>query len=462
MQVKHCSSFIMIVTLMKPSTTASSKVAAVLVLTVLALVPFHAFVTVWGSTLVGHYLVLRLWDDVAALVVIAIAGAWVLRDQALRKWLAGSLLVRLIGAYVGLTVLLGLVALTRGEVTVHALCYGLLSNLRYIVWFLAVLIVAQHVPRLRQHWPRLVLIPASVVVLFAVAQFTVLPHDFLAHFGYGASTIAPIETINHNQNYIRVQSTLRGANPLGAYLVVILSAVGVVLARGRWRWAMAALGAIATVALFASGSRSAWIGVVLAVLVIVWRRLPSRQARVVMAVSCVGVAVLAASLFVALRDNTDVQNAILHTQTNSHVATTSNSAHLDATVDGLRDVVHQPLGDGPGTAGPASAHNGTHGVRVAENYYVQIAQETGWLGLTLFIAIVTLVAAELYQRAKTSPLALTLLAALVGMSFVNLLSHAWADDTLAFLWWGLAGIALSAPPAKKGKHARVSSAGKLA
>jgi O-antigen ligase len=225
---------------------------------------------------------------------------------------------------------------------------------------------------------------------------------------------------------------------------------------------MAALGAIATVALFASGSRSAWIGVVLAVLVIVWRRLPSRQARVVMAVSCVGVAVLAASLFVALRDNTDVQNAILHTQTNSHVATTSNSAHLDATVDGLRDVVHQPLGDGPGTAGPASAHNGTHGVRVAENYYVQIAQETGWLGLTLFIAIVTLVAAELYQRAKTSPLALTLLAALVGMSFVNLLSHAWADDTLAFLWWGLAGIALSAPPAKKGKHARVSSAGKLA
>jgi len=26
-----------------------------------------------------------------------------------------------------------------------------------------------------------------------------------------------------------------------------------------------------------------------------------------------------------------------------------------------------------------------------------------------------------------------------------MVSHAWADDTLAFLWWGLAGIALGKP-----------------
>jgi hypothetical protein len=40
-------------------------------------------------------------------------------------------------------------------------------------------------------------------------------------------------------------------------------------------------------------------------------------------------------------------------------------------------------------------------------------------------------------------LALGLLAALLGITFVNLLSQAWTDNTLSYLWWGLAGIALS-------------------
>jgi len=49
----------------------------------------------------------------------------------------------------------------------------------------------------------------------------------------------------------------------------------------------------------------------------------------------------------------------------------------------------------------------------------------------------------LYQRARGSRLALVAFAALVGISFVGLLSHVWADDTLAFIWWGLAGVALA-------------------
>jgi hypothetical protein len=36
-----------------------------------------------------------------------------------------------------------------------------------------------------------------------------------------------------------------------------------------------------------------------------------------------------------------------------------------------------------------------------------------------------------------------LFASLIGITFINFLSHAWTDDTLAYLWWGLAGIALA-------------------
>jgi hypothetical protein len=79
-------------------------------------------------------------------------------------------------------------------------------------------------------------------------------------------------------------------------------------------------------------------------------------------------------------------------------------------------------------------------------------QETGWLGLALFLSILALVATELYQRASGSPLALAVFVALIGVMFINLLSHAWTDDTLAFLWWGLAAVALGTRRKKTASH----------
>jgi len=103
------------------------------------------------------------------------------------------------------------------------------------------------------------------------------------------------------------------------------------------------------------------------------------------------------------------------------------------------------LGDGPGTAGPASYYNQGHPVRIAENYFVQVGQETGWLGLALFLLINVGVAALLYVK-RDDPLALSLFASLIGLTLINLFSHAWADDTLAYVWWGLAGVALAPLP----------------
>jgi O-antigen ligase len=103
--------------------------------------------------------------------------------------------------------------------------------------------------------------------------------------------------------------------------------------------------------------------------------------------------------------------------------------------------VNEPLGRGVGTAGPASVYNNNN-VRISENYFLQVAQETGWAGLILFIAINYLIVCELWRR-RNEVLARILLASLAGITFINLLSHAWTDDTLAYLWWGLTGIALA-------------------
>ncbi|MEJ0072844.1 MAG: hypothetical protein WDN27_02010 [Candidatus Saccharibacteria bacterium] len=112
-------------------------------------------------------------------------------------------------------------------------------------------------------------------------------------------------------------------------------------------------------------------------------------------------------------------------------------------------MLHQPLGDGPGTAGPASEYNGSHPARIAENYYVQIAQEPAGWAWALFLCIVVLVGLELYARVGSSPPGAHRLRQPHRLSFVNLLSHAWADDTLAYVWWGLAAIALAKPIKKR-------------
>ena len=431
----------------------TSKLADYLVAAVLVLVPFHAFLTVWGSSLVGHYEALRLWDDLGLLLLLGITGFWLLRDAELRRWFTGSLLVRLILAYAALSFLLGFVSFAKGDVTAKSLAYGLLVNLRVLAWFLAVLLAVRRSDWLRRHWSWLVLAPAGLVAVFAVLQYTVLPHNFLSHFGYHAgTTIAPIETINHNSHYIRVQSTLRGANPLGAYLVLVVSALGTFLTRSKQRLLAVVFGAVALAALYATGSRSAWIGVLLSLALLAWFSLRTRRGRVVFGVVGLGLVVVGASGYLLLKNNVSVQNELLHTQTHSQSQVSSNGAHATALSSGLKDVVHQPFGDGPGTAGPASEYNGAHAPRIAEDYYVQIAQETGWLGLVLFAGIVVLVAQELYRRIGRSRLALALFAALIGVSFVGLLSHVWTDDTLAFLWWGLAGVAAARP---KGESAEV-------
>jgi len=52
---------------------------------------------------------------------------------------------------------------------------------------------------------------------------------------------------------------------------------------------------------------------------------------------------------------------------------------------------------------------------------------------------------------RSDPLALGLFASLMGIGLIGLLSHVWTDDTLAYVWWGLAGIAM-APITKKPKN----------
>ena len=430
--------------------TKCTRLAAISVVLILALVPFHAFLTVWLAGVFGHYTALRLWS--LALLVIAVVAVKLLfwRDKALRTELLRSRLTWLIVLYIAVQFVWGVVALLTHHVSRKALGYGWIINTRFVLFLLLTWVLATKTTFLKRHWQPLIFWPAAVVIIIGLLQYLVLPYDFLKHFGYASSTIYPFETINHNIHYIRIMSTLRGANPLGAYLVVVLSLLLAQLVRLKHnRLWYSLLGLAGMLTLIFSFSRSAWIGLLLSSLVVLISFYKTDHARRWLIGGSIVVLIAAGAGALVLRHNSTFQDAILHTDSHSKIAHTSNGDHLSALKTGLHDLSHNPLGDGPGSAGPASEYN-NHPPRIAENYFVQVAQETGWIGLVIFVAINALLAKLLWQR-RQDPLALGLFAALIGVTFINLLSHAWTDDTLAFIWWGLAGVALAKQA--KSKHA---------
>lgn len=427
----------------KLATTLTWVIAVILVL-----LPFHAFITVWLSSGLGHYTLLRLWKEFLLLLIALGAINILLKEKHLRQKLLSLRLAKLIAAYFLLLLICGFIALARHTVAAKAVWYGLLIDSRFLVFFLAVLVISANHDWLLRKWRPVILIPAAVVAAFAVLQYLFLPYDLLKHFGYGPSTISPYETINHNLSHIRVASTLRGANPLGAYLIIPISILTAWSLRGRRQSIYKlALGTVLLLALVFSFSRSAWIGTFLAFLTIAWLSLKTEAARKKTFIAASLLLVLAAVLGITLRNNLSFENAVLHTDRNSHAVQSSNQGHSAAFKGAVKDIAHKPLGAGVGSAGPQSVYN-NKSTRIAENYYLQIGQEVGVIGMLLFIAINIGVGKMLFNR-RQDPLALALLASLIGLSFVNLLSHAWADDTLAYIWWGLAGLALAPRLAKQ-------------
>lgn len=414
---------------------------------VLALVPFHAFLTVWASTTLGHYTLLRLWPEC---VLLLLAGWFFVSGQLPRVWrswqdaqlgrfhLGWSILL-----YLLIAILYFVFALVRGRVGVQAASYGLLLATRPVVWFVLAYAVALKNSWLLRHWKKLVLVPLAIVAGFALVQFFVLPADFLKHFGYvQGSTIAPVQTINQDTSTIRAQSFLRGPNPLGAYLLlgIVLAYAGVKTQSKR-----GALVIVALTALAVSFSRSAWLG--LPVAAVAWLAVTRgviKDSRRIFAVLS-GVLLVIMSLVILLQTNQGAKNALLHVNDNSTAPQTSNEDRLAALRQGARDVLHEPLGRGPGTAGPASVYSDAEQTRNSENYFLGLGQEFGWLGLGLFVTLSVQLALSFYRRADM--VSRGLFASLIGLTLVNLLSYAWADVTLAYLWWGLAGNALASNPA---------------
>lgn len=401
---------------------------------IIVIAPFYAPLTVWAASGIQHFDFLKIWKEIALSALAVILLSLMMSSKTLWTEVVKNRLLVLMGIYALLLILVGAHDLISHNVADKAVIYGWLIDIRPVGFFALVYLsfAGNRGDTNNFPWKRLVLIPASLVVVFGLLQFTVLPKDILTHIGYGKATILPYQTVDNQSNFARVQSTLRGPNPLGAYLVLIITMIAslTIRAKGRHKLAFGIFGVGSLIVLFGTYSRSAEVGLVLslAVLLIAYQKRFIRR-RTVFFLTAGLLFVVGASL-VALRQNYTAQNLIFHSSQKSSSSVSSNAERTSALENGALDVIHHPFGGGVGSAGPASLRN-DHPARIAEDYYLQIGQEVGVLGMLLFIAINILVGFELWKL-RDQMLPRILLASLVGLTFINLVSHAWADDTISY------------------------------
>lgn len=405
------------------------------------------------TQLPAYALLLKSWKELClglAGVLIAVAlwqsGKW----QVLRREPAVWLSVAIAGVY--MATLYGFANHPAGESA--ALLVTLRIYLVVALGYSAVLLW----PDMRQKLLGSVAAGMAIVGVFALLQVAVLPKDILQHIGYSSATIQPYLTVDQNPDFVRINSTLRGPNPLGAMAVIGLSLIAALLVRrvlfARWQYVIG--GVVATgllVALWSSYSRSAWLAMVLVAVVlggVVGFRTLSRRtlglAGVVLAVVVLG------GLYVLQSDF--VQHVVFHTNPASPTAIKSDHEHLDSLQSGVAHTLAYPLGTGLGSVGSPSLL--TDSPRIVENQYFYIAAEAGWLGLLLYLILFGYVIWRLWQ-CRDDALALGVAVAGMGMAIVGLVLPVWADDTVGMTWWALAGIALGSiagQSRKENNHAR--------
>jgi hypothetical protein len=413
-------------------------------LAVLFLIVVHAPLAVGlGSLLPDYATPIKAWKEVT-LGLLAVVAIVLIHRHNLWRAILHSKLMLLCLIFIDIHLLLALMGLDDTSPVVA----GLMIDLRFIAMFMLMYVLVLIRPDSLRRIVRVIAAGAVVVIGFGLLQITVLPDNVLSRLGYSDDTITPYTTIDRNPDFVRINSTLRGPNPLGALMAIYVALISAYFlrrsyaadTRRRLTAGATMIGAVAV--LFASFSRSAYAGAVAALMAVgLATKRPSKRT---MTVGAAGIAVLGIGLFYV--SSTDwFSNVVLHEDPESTVVAKSNTGHFESLVDSARRLVTEPFGAGIGSTGSAAMYDGSPANDVViENYYFFVAHEAGWLGLSLFLIILVYVMRRLWDR-RDSWLALGVFASGIALSLIGLLLPVWADETVSLIWWGLAGAVVAAP-----------------
>lgn len=418
---------------------------------ILVLLSVHAFISTWGGTAIGPLLVWKSWKEIliAALVPLVVWLCILRPDIAKQVW--GKWYNKVIAGFAVLTIAASIFSAASGE----AVIAGLLIDLRFLaVFVLAQVIVASGAPWVAalKTWALRWLVATGVfLAVLAVLQVTVVPKEFLTQFGYDKdATISPYLLVDQHPDALRAFATMRGPNTLAAYLLLPLATALVMWWQNRRRlWPLAASG-LMVVAIFLSHSRSGWLGAAAMMATLAFVTLPRETLMKWLKFGTVPAILLAALVLWLATTIPAVRLAVFHSGGNDPTESLlegSSDQHWQSTFKGIVAIAENPLGTGVGTAGPASFYNTNQAPEIPENYFVQVGQEVGIVGLGLFVALSVLIWQALWRH-RSDALVRALLASFIGINVINIFLHGWADDPTAMTWWALAGLMVGARKTK--------------
>ncbi|HUC20915.1 MAG TPA: O-antigen ligase family protein [Candidatus Polarisedimenticolaceae bacterium] len=409
-------------------------------LLLIALMPFHAFFSIGLGHIVGAQAVWQSWKELLLLVLTAVTLALLYREPS--RWQR----LRTPFNYCFLAFILVALMVTAFHFSSPTTAlFGLKTDIEFVMAFFIAQLVAD--TRLVRRAINTVIISSGAVIAFGLMQIFILPKDWLAQFGYNASTVQPFLPLDPALDTVRIIATLGGPNQLGSFLILPLCLIlWRLLQQPRW-WHALYL-ACGLVVMWHTYARGAQIALAAAFGVILLLRL-KRRFRLP---ALLGIVALAALLLQLLINNIGaypkLQYYIFHQTAQDTGVAASTEQHGTAIKEGLKVVAQTPEGLGLGSAGPASFRG--NAPVIPESYYLQLAIETGVLGFLLFCGGQALLGWRLWQLSdpKSSkdkkdtwvrPAAGAAVAALTGIAILNLVLHGWTDSSTALIFWSFTG-----------------------
>lgn len=130
----------------------------------------------------------------------------------------------------------------------------------------------------------------------------------------------------------------------------------------------------------------------------------------------------------------------------------STQVHLQRSKAALDTFLRRPFGRGLGTGARTASRFDVKSKLLSENYYLEVANETGVISIVFFGVLVVVVTRRLgAHRNDGDPLAAAWRAAFVGLSVAGLLLYVWESLALAWMIWiGVGLILRSAGPGENG------------
>lgn len=412
-----------------------------LLLILLAVLPFSAFLTTWIRFGLGFdsAIPINIWKDVLVLMVVGLGFLNWIRGYVRIKL---DLLSWLVLTFIGLSILSGIFQ-TADFAKVG---YGFKYSVEFFILFLAVRHFFVWTPVQIDTLVKAAMGSGIVVILFSLLQAFVLPHNFLTHFGYSTNISSWVageplpmyHRVSEADNLIRLQSTLSGPNQFATYLLILLPLLALKLrslVSPPQRWLTYVAAGFGLISLTLTFSRSAYLGIIVGTLAGVIAFVHNPKYRIpLLTILLLGIG-LAVTLVVSIPG--------LYEQIVIRQA--SSTGHYKEAINAFGLIIAHPLGYGIGNAGPAThLLSDSTSLGIPESWYLQTAIELGLIGLVLFVLILMLTLKNFYIAYKKihDPIYASLAISLVAIGVSSLFLHSWEESAVALSFWALAGATL--------------------